>query len=90
MKRSTTGLNVRFFRVAIATGHGRTGNLTGKTFSEQNCATDRGNAVTNGPLATKWFTSCAEEPRTLTVGISKAACREGLRHAGVVPCVGMS
>ena len=34
MKRSTTGLKVRFFRVTIVTGHGRTGNRTGKTFNE--------------------------------------------------------
>ena len=48
------GLNIRFFSVAIATGQdGRSGNLTGKTFSEQKRATDLGMAVTNGPLATK-------------------------------------
>jgi hypothetical protein len=42
MKRSTTGLTVRFFRVAMATVHGRTGNLTGSTFSAQKRATDLG------------------------------------------------
>jgi len=33
MKRSTTGLNVRFFGVRIATGHGRFGRSTGNTFN---------------------------------------------------------
>jgi len=33
MKRSTTGLNVRFFNVTIATGHGRAGRSTGNTFN---------------------------------------------------------
>ena len=40
MKRSTTGLRVRLFKVAIATGHGRLGNLTGSTFTALN-ACDR-------------------------------------------------
>jgi hypothetical protein len=34
MKHSTEGLNIRFFSVTIATGHGRTGKSTGKTFSD--------------------------------------------------------
>src|SRR5262245_48772407 len=33
-KRSTTGLSVRFFNVTSATGHGRAGNSTGSTTSE--------------------------------------------------------
>jgi len=34
MKRSTTGLNVRFFSVTIDTGHGRTGKVIGNILSE--------------------------------------------------------
>jgi hypothetical protein len=34
IKRSTSGLNVRFFSVTIVTGHGRTGKSTGKRFNE--------------------------------------------------------
>src|SRR6185369_14984109 len=53
MKRSTTGLRVRFFRVTILTGHGRAGSLIGSVFSEQKRATDLAWAVRYGPLATK-------------------------------------
>jgi hypothetical protein len=35
MNRSTTGLNVRCFKVTIVTGQGLDGKSTGKTFSEK-------------------------------------------------------
>jgi hypothetical protein len=60
MKRSTTGLNVRFFNVTIATGHGGKVTPTGNAFSECRfackCITEFGNTVMNGPLARKWIT----------------------------------
>jgi hypothetical protein len=34
MKRSTTGLSVRFFNVTITAGHGWTGRSIGNTFNE--------------------------------------------------------
>jgi hypothetical protein len=60
MKRSTTGLKVRFFRVVITTGHGRTGKSTGNTLSELWTTPDRGYAVMNGPLARKSIMSGKE------------------------------
>jgi hypothetical protein len=35
MKRSTTGLGVRFFKITAVTGQGRGGRSTGKTFKEK-------------------------------------------------------
>src|SRR5262245_16526897 len=49
MKRSTTGLMVRFFRVAIATRYGFGGRFTGSSFSEHDRATDLEWIVRNGP-----------------------------------------
>ena len=71
MKRSTTGLNVRFFSVTIVTAHGRTGKSTGNTFSELKCATDFGHAVMNRPLATKWVRTRMEEFTRLALGMAR-------------------
>ena len=55
MKRCVIGLNVRFFNVTIAIGHGRAGRSTGKAVTD-NCSALRrmielGNAVMKGPVA---------------------------------------
>jgi hypothetical protein len=47
MKRSTTGLTVRFFSVNIANCHGRTDNSTGNIFTGDWDASDRGIAAMN-------------------------------------------
>ena len=71
MKRSTTGLNVRFFSVTIVTAHGRTGKSTGNTFSELKCATDLGHAVMNRPLATKWVMTGMDGVTRLALGMAR-------------------
>ena len=57
MKSRTTGLNVRFFNVTIATGHGRTGNLIGNACKEKRSAwkrrTELGRVVIKVPVASK-------------------------------------
>ena len=70
MKRSTTGLSVRFFSVTIVTGHGRTGKSTGNTF-ELNRTTDLGIAVMNGPLARKWAMTGMEGVTRLALGMAR-------------------
>ena len=70
MKRSTTGLKVRFFSVVMTTGHGRAGRSTGSTFSELWTTIDRGYAVINGPLARKLTMSGMERVTRLAFGIS--------------------
>ena len=47
MKRSTTGLTVRFLSVNIANCHGRTDNSTGNIFTGDWDASDRGIAAMN-------------------------------------------
>ena len=71
MKRSTTGLNVRFFSVTIVTAHGWTGQSTGNTFSELKCATDLGHAVMNRPLATKWVMTGMDGVTRLALGMAR-------------------
>ncbi|MDP9204123.1 MAG: hypothetical protein M3P12_01545, partial [Gemmatimonadota bacterium] len=68
MKRSTTGLKVRFFSVTISTGHGRTDKSTGNSFSALRRATERGHPVMNWPLARKWLMR-GEETVTRAVAV---------------------
>ena len=55
MKACTAALRVRFFKVTMASGHGRVGNSTGKTFSANRAALNRpaesGSGATNRPVA---------------------------------------
>jgi hypothetical protein len=53
MKRSTTGLTVRFFSVNIANCQGRTDNSTGNIFTADWDAIDRGMAAMNWPETRK-------------------------------------
>src|SRR5262249_49139106 len=50
MKRSTTGLTVRFLRVNITNGHGRTGSSTANIFTGNWMAMDLGMTAMNWPL----------------------------------------
>ena len=70
IKRSTTGLKVRFFSVVITTGHGRAGKSTGSTFSELWTTADRGYAVINELLARKLVMSGMERVTRLVFGMS--------------------
>jgi hypothetical protein len=76
MKRSTTGLKVRFFRVVITTGHGRTGKSTGNTLSELWTTPDRGYAVMNGPLARKSIMSGKERVTSAALGMASPRARK--------------
>jgi hypothetical protein len=62
--RSTTGLKVRFFSVTIASGKGRSGKLTGKSFSGNLSALKRttalGNVVMKRPDAAITTRTCME------------------------------
>ena len=55
MKRSATGLKVRFFKATIVTGHGRMGISTGSFFNGcrllSRCRTELGTTVINRPWA---------------------------------------
>ena len=57
MKRSTTGLNVRFFNMTIATGHGGIGISIGSRFRKKRSAlsvnTEAGMAAIKRPLMLK-------------------------------------
>ena|SRR5215471_11960748 len=53
MKRSTTGLKVRFRSVVTITGHGRSSRSTGRTLNPLRCTANRGYAVRCGPFARK-------------------------------------
>jgi hypothetical protein len=57
MKRSTTGLKVRFFSVRIATGHGRTVKSTGNIFNALKRTHEPGKAVMYSPPASNWPTT---------------------------------
>src|ERR1700731_4425195 len=71
MKRSTTGLRVRFFSVTVLTGHGRTGKSTGNTLSDLKYATDLGIAVMNWPSARKWVMTDMDSVTRLALGIAR-------------------
>src|SRR5258708_6249786 len=75
MNRSTTGLNVRFFSMRTATGHGRSGNSIGNTFSERRFELRRKNelgiAVRNGLVAIKLNRRPTEKVTKLIFGIFK-------------------
>src|SRR5712664_3499489 len=79
MNRSTTGLNVRFFSVTIATGHGRTGKSTGSTFSENRSAwgraTELGNVVMKWPEATILVRRCTDKVIKLILGVLNPRAR---------------
>src|SRR5215203_5704250 len=51
MKRSTTGLRVRFLRRTIATGHGVTGKSTGRILRKLKRTHEAGKAVMYSSLA---------------------------------------
>src|ERR1700730_9526283 len=75
MKRSATGLNIRFFSVTIATGHGRTDRSTGKTFTDNcsalKCMMELGKAVMKGPCASKSARRGTEKVTKLGFGITR-------------------
>jgi hypothetical protein len=82
MKRSTTGLSVRFFSVAILIGHGRAGRSTGKTLIDLKCATDLGIEVMNGPFARKWEMTAIDNVTMQAFGIRAA---NSIRPSGTGP-----
>src|SRR5262245_36928504 len=69
MKRSTTGLMVRFFRVTTLTGQGRVGKSTGNILSDLKCATDLGIEVMNSPSARKWVMTAMDRVTTPALGM---------------------
>src|ERR1700733_14716202 len=75
MKSCAAGLRVRFLRVTIPTGLGRTANLTGKTLIvgrwALNRSTDWGRAVKNLPVANKAQYISSALPTTAARGPSK-------------------
>jgi hypothetical protein len=85
MKRSTTGLKVRFFKVAIVISQGRMGSLTGSTFSEQKCGTDLAKVVRNGPLVVRQVHGEIGQAHRRHIESSHP---RGLRHADAIPSLG--
>jgi hypothetical protein len=75
MKRSTTGLRVRFLSVTTLTGHGRDGKSSGSIFKDLKCATDRGIAVINRPSARKWVMTDIDSVTKLVRGMAKPRVR---------------
>src|SRR6266849_5877924 len=71
MKRSATGLSVRFFSVTMLTGHGRAGKSTGNTLRDLKYATDLGIAVMNWPSARKWVMTDIDSVTRLALGIAR-------------------
>ncbi len=71
MKRSATGLSVRFFSVTMLTGHGRAGKSTGNTLSDLKYATDRGIEVMNWPSARKWVMTDMDSVTRLALGMAR-------------------
>jgi hypothetical protein len=70
MKRSTTGLRVRFLSVTMLTGQGRAGKSTGNTLSDLKYATDLGMEVMNWPSARKWVMTEMDSVTTLALGMA--------------------
>ena len=74
MKVPTTGLKVRFFRVATATGHGRggVGSSTGRILTGKRSAlgpsAERGKIVRYGPDASRLTRRWIEKVDKVTLG----------------------
>jgi hypothetical protein len=75
MNRSATELNVRFFNVTTATGHGRIGNSTGNIFKASrfvpSSMSDLGRAVMNEPQEGKFVRKCTDVVTRVTFGAGR-------------------
>ena len=92
MKRCVIGLNVRFFNVTIAIGHGRVGRSTGKAVTDNWSALRRmielGNAVMKGPVASNLARRGTEKVTKHGFGHIETAHPESFGQDRAVPSVG--
>ena len=92
MKRSTTGLKVRFFNVKIATGHGRMGMSTANSFNACRSSpwrsTDFGTTVMNRPRADRFCAKVHRIGHERCCRHAEALRLESLRDNLVGRCIG--
>ena len=89
MKRSTTGLSVRFFNVTITAGHDWTGKSTGNAFSEKRSPQMRrvefGNVVIWEPEAAKLTRRCVESVCKILLGTPRPPLRRAYNSSYPIP-----